>query len=100
RLLRQPQPAEVVLELPVRVDARLHADLAGAVVDRLMDAADELLAVVLVRVGRAAADAEAAERAADDADVGDVDIAVDDERDRLAGHTAPRLASPPAPVLT
>ena len=33
-----PQPAPVVLERPVGMDARLHADLGGAVVDRLADA--------------------------------------------------------------
>jgi hypothetical protein len=66
------------------VDARLHADLGGAEVERVLDAAGELLARVLVGVGRALALAEAAERAADHADVGDVDVAVDDERHRVA----------------
>ena len=89
RVLDQPQPEQVVLERPVRVDARLHADLRRAVVDRLDDAADELLAVVLVGVGRALALAEAAERAADDADVRDVDVAVDDERDRRPPRARP-----------
>ena len=36
------QPEQVVLERPVGVDARLHADLGRAVVDRLAHAADEL----------------------------------------------------------
>ena len=81
-LLGQPQPALVVLERPVGMDARLHADLGGAELDGLLHAAHELVAVVLVGVGRAAALAEAAERAADHADVGDVDVAVDDEGHR------------------
>ena len=34
-LLGEAQPAEVVLERPVRMDARLDAQLAGAVLDRL-----------------------------------------------------------------
>ena len=51
------------------MDARLDAQLAGAVLDRLQDAAHELALVVLVGVGRALALAEAAERAADRADV-------------------------------
>src|SRR3954447_12121740 len=84
RVLDEPQPEQVVLERPIRVDARLHADLGRAVVDRLVDATHELAAVVLVGVGRALALTEAAERAADDADVRDVDVAVDDERDGLA----------------
>ena len=65
---------------------------------------DELLLVVLVGVGRALALAEAAERAADGADVRDVDVAVDDERHRSrrparrAAHPPPRACprSPPA----
>ena len=65
------------------MDARLDAQLARAVLDRLVHAPRELLAVVLVGVGRALALAEAAEGAADGADVRDVDVAVDHERDRL-----------------
>ena len=58
--------------------------------------------VVLVGVGRALALAEAAERAADHADVRDVDVAVDDERDRLPRQLGPQLvgrrrASPRSP---
>ena len=55
--------------------------------------------VVLVGVGRALALAEAAERAADDADVGDVDVAVDDERDRVAGQLGAQLVGGLAHVL-
>jgi hypothetical protein len=46
---------------------------------------------VLVGVGRALALAEAAERAADDADVRDVDVAVDDERHGLARELGAQL---------
>ena len=38
-VLGQAQPAQVVLERPVGVDARLDADLGRAVVDRLVHAA-------------------------------------------------------------
>jgi hypothetical protein len=85
-LLGEAQPPEVVVEAPVGVDARLHADLRRAVGERLVHAADELLAVVLVGVRRALGDAEAAERAADDAHVRDVDVAVDDVGHRVAGE--------------
>src|SRR3954468_1618223 len=98
-LLDEPQPEQVVLERPVRVDARLHADLGRAVVDGLEDAALEILAVVLVGVGRALALAEAAERAADDADVRDVDVAVDDERDGLAGELGAQVVGRGAHLL-
>jgi hypothetical protein len=83
-LLGETQPVLVVVERPVRVDARLDAELGRAELDRVGDPLGELLLGVLVGVGRALALAEAAERAADDADVGDVDVAVDDERDRVA----------------
>ena len=61
--------------------------------------ARELLAVVLVGVGRALALAEAAERAADDADVRDVDVAVDDEGDLVAGELGAQLVGGLAQVL-
>ena len=99
RLLGQPQPAEVVVERPVRVDARLDADLRRPVVDRVLQAPDELLAVVLVGVGRALADPEPAERAADHADVGDVDVAVDDEGDLVAGQLGAQRVGGLADVL-
>jgi hypothetical protein len=81
------------------VDARLHADLGRAVVDGLVHAAHELLAIVLVGVGRALALPEAAERAADDADVGDVDVAVDDEGHRVARQLGAQLVGGLAQVL-
>ena len=52
-LLGQPQPLLVVLEPPVGMDPRLHADLGRAEVDRLVDAVREILLGVLVGVGRA-----------------------------------------------
>ena len=55
--------------------------------------------VVLVGVRRAPALAEAAERAADDADVRDVDVAVDDERDGVAGQLGAQLVGGLAHVL-
>ena len=82
------QPAEVVLERPSRggcptaCRSRSRRRRPPRRTRR-----DELLAVVLVGVRRALALAEAAERAADDAHVRDVDVAVDDE-----GHGRPRRA--------
>ena len=81
------------------MDARLDAQLGGAVVDRLVHAPHELGLVVLVGVGRALALAEAAERAADGADVGDVDVAVDDERDRLPRQLRAQLVGGEAHLL-
>ena len=81
------------------MDARLHADLGGAELHRLVHAPLELLAVVLVGVGRALALAEAAERAADDADVRHVDVAVDDERDGVARQLGAQLVGGLAHVL-
>ena len=55
---------------------------------------DPRLEVVLadvVGVGRALALAEAAKRAADHADVGEVDVAVDDERRGVAGELGAQL---------
>ena len=92
----------VVLERVVGVDPALHADLGRAELDRLADPLGELVLVELVGVGRALALAEAAERAADGADVGEVDVAVDDERRDVAGELGPQLvgglrASPRSP---
>ena len=78
-LLDHAQPVLVVLERPVGMDAGLHADLGGAELDGLADLLLQRRAVVLVGVGRAFALAEAAEGAADDADVRDVDVAADDK---------------------
>ena len=81
------------------MDPGLHADLGGAELDRLLHPPRELLLRVLVRVGRAARLPEAAERAADDADVRDVDVAVDDERDRVAGELGAQLVGRRAHLL-
>jgi hypothetical protein len=81
------------------MDAGLDAELRGAERLRVGDALSELLARVLVGVGRAPALAEAAERAADDADVGDVDVAVDDEGDALARQLRAQLVGRGAHVL-
>ena len=98
-LLREAQPALVVLDAPVGMDPRLHAQLARAERDGLANPRDELLAPELVRVGRALALTEAAERAADDADVRDVDVAVDDERHRVPRELGAQLVGGLAHVL-
>ncbi len=89
--LRQPQPLAVVLEGVVGMDAALHADLGRAELDGFGDPRLEVLGADVVGIGRALALAEAAERAPDDADVGEVDVAVDDEGRRLTGQLGPQL---------
>ncbi len=64
-----------------------------------MHAPDELLAVVLVGIGRALALPEPAERAPHDAHVGDVDVAVHHERDRLPGELLAQLVGRLADLL-
>ena len=73
------------------MDAALHADLGRAELDRFADPRGEVLLGDLVGIRRAPALAEPAEGAADDADVGEVDVAVDDERDPVAGQLGPQL---------
>ena len=73
------------------MDAALHAELGRAELDRLLDPRGEVLLGDLVGIGRALALAEPAEGAADDADVGEVDVAVDDEGDGVAGQLGPQL---------
>ncbi len=68
------------------MDPALHADLRRAELDRLGDPLLELLLRDVVGVRRAPALAEAAESAADGADVGEVDVAVDHERGDVAGQ--------------
>ena len=95
-VLGDTQPALVVLDRPVRVYARLHADLGGAEIDGLADPAAELVLVVLVGIRRAPSLSEAAEGAAHDAHVGDIDVAIHHERHRvsrkLAAQRVRRLA--------
>ena len=81
------------------MNAGLHAHLRSAELDRLRDAPCELLLRVLVRVGRPAALSEAAERAADHADVGDIDVAVNHEGHRLTGEAGAKLVGGRAHLL-
>ena len=81
------------------MDARLDAQLGGTERHGVVDALHERVAVVLVGVGRALALAEAAERAADDADVRDVDVAVDDERHLVARQLGAQVVGGLAHVL-
>ena len=73
------------------MDSRLDAKLAGAKLDRFANPPHELLFAERVGLGRAAALAEAAEAAANRADVRDVDVAVYDEADRLANELGAQL---------
>src|SRR4051794_24624526 len=91
--------AESVPGAPVGVDARREADLGRSGGDGLVARGGELGLGVLVGVGRAPALAEPAERAADDADVGDVDVSVDDEGDGLPRLFGAQLVRRLAEVL-
>ena len=68
----------------VGIDAALHADLGGAAVDGLLHLGQDGLDRLVVGVGLPALALEGAEAAADEADVGEVDVAVDDVRDVVA----------------
>jgi hypothetical protein len=69
----------VVRVILVRVDAALDAHLGGAARHRVVALLEDLLHAAVVGVGLVAVAREAAERAADVADVGEVDVAADDE---------------------
>src|SRR5438128_947101 len=71
----------------------------SAMLDGLSHPLTDVALVVLVGVRGAAALAEAAERAADGADVRGVDVAVDDEGDRLPRELGPQLVRGLAHVL-
>ena len=81
------------------MDPALHADLRRPEGDRLADPFGELARVDLVGVGRASGLPEAAERAADRADVREVDVAVDDERRHLAAELRAQAIGPGANLL-
>ena len=98
-LLHEPQPAPVVLERVVRMDAALHADLRGAVLDRLANPGLEVLLGDVVGIGRAATLSEAAEGAADHAHVREVDVAIDHEGHPVAGELRPQLVGSRAHLL-
>ena len=73
------------------MDPALHADLGRAELDRFADPRREVLLGDLVGIRRAPALPEPAEGAADDADVGEVDVAVDDEGDPVPRQLGPQL---------
>ena len=98
-LLCELQPAAVVLEPVVRVDAALHADLGDAELDGIADLLRELVLGHVVGVRRAASLTEAAEGAADLAHVGEVDVPVDDEGHDLTGNARADLVRREADVL-
>ena len=89
--LGEAQPAEVILERPVGVDARLDAQLGGAVAMASLMRRDEVRPIVFVGIRRALALTETTEGAADRADVRNVDVPVDDERDELSGELGAEL---------
>jgi hypothetical protein len=68
----------------LRVDPALHAHFRGAARDRVGHLGEDLMVGMIVGVGLPALPLEAAELASDKADVGEVDIAVDDVGDFVA----------------
>ena len=90
-VLRDPEVVQVVVESPIGMDARLDTELGRAVCDRVANARTVFLRRMLVGVRRAASLAKTAEGASDRAHVGDVDVAVDDERDEFTRELATQL---------
>ena len=84
--LMSREHALVPLDGEVGVHAALQQDRGAVERDRLGDLLGELLAGQHVGVGRVGRAVEGAEAAAGDADVGVVDVAVDDEGDLALGH--------------
>ena len=75
------QQVAVAEGVHLRVDAALHADLGGAAVDGVLHLGEHVVGAVGARVVVLAMTREGAELAADEADVGEVDVAVDDVGD-------------------
>jgi hypothetical protein len=73
------------------VDAALHAELGGSEGDGLLDPRREVALGDFIGIRRPLSLAEPAEGAADHADVGEVDVAVDDEGHRVARQLGPQL---------
>ncbi len=89
----------VVLEVVVGVNPALHADLGRPEVDGLANPLGELAGIDLVGVRGPLRLAEAAEGAANSADVGEVDVAVDDERRDVAGQLGAEFVGAGANLL-
>ena len=81
------------------VDAALHAHLGRAELPRLLGAVGDLLQRQGVRVGVGAPLGERAEPAADVADVGEVDVAVDDVGHLVADGLPPQVVGQPADLV-
>jgi len=81
------------------VDSRLDAELGRPVLDGIEHPLAEFLSRVLIGVRRTPALPEPAERAADRAHVGDVDVAIHDEGHQLARQLLAQLVRRDADVL-
>ena len=81
------------------MDAPLHADLGRAELDRVANPRGEVLLADLICIGRASSLSEAAKGTADHADVGEVDIAVDDKGDPLPRQLGAQLIGGEAHLL-
>ena len=86
--LHRGDQVEVGRARELGVDAALHAHLGRAELPRLLGAVGDLVQRQRVRVGVGAPLGERAEPAADVADVGEVDVAVDDVGDLVADGLA------------
>jgi hypothetical protein len=81
------------------MDPGLDAELDGACLHGFLHPVRELLLRMLVGVGQAPRLAKVAERAPDNAHIGDVDVSVDHERDRLPRQASAQLISRAADLL-
>ena len=98
-LLDRPHQVGVRGDRQLRVDAALHAHLGGAGPPRLLGPVGDLVDGQPVGVGVALALGERAEPAADVADVGEVDVAVDHVGDVVADRVAAHVVGEPAQLV-
>ena len=96
RCLHRGGEVEVRRAGQLGVDAALHADLGGAELPGLLGPVGDLVEGERVGVGVGAPLGERAEPAADVADVGEVDVAVDDVGDVVADRLAAQVVGEPA----
>ena len=82
--LNRDQQIAILEGRHVGIDAALHADFGGSARDRIGDLRDDGVVGMVVGIGFPFLALEAAELAADEADIGEVDVAIDDVGDFLA----------------
>jgi hypothetical protein len=82
--LNRDQEIAILEGRHVGVDAALHADFGCSARDRIGDLRDDGVVGMVVGIGFPFLALEAAELAADETDIGEVNVAIDDVRDFLA----------------